>query len=81
MNQQKLDMLDGEVKGAMQQYVSGMLGITEFCDFMALIRSRVGSDTKLCGLLDPNTGLRYPTLKEMSIQAAQHRQSQENLAS
>jgi hypothetical protein len=72
MDQKKLDMLNKEVLEAIQQYVSGMLGITEFCDFMAFIRTRVGPDVKLCGLLDPNTGLRYPSMQEMADQAAQH---------
>lgn len=64
MNQERLNELNTEVRGAVEQYIGGLSTIVELCDFMTFMRKRIGQDTELAGLLDPNTGLRFPTKEE-----------------
>lgn len=65
LTQDRFDTLNNELAEAMQQYVSGLITLVEFCDFASLIKSKLGSDpAAFAGLLDPNTGLRFPTKEE-----------------
>lgn len=64
MNQEKLNTLNTEVMDSIQQYVSGLMTISELCDFMANVKIRMGAVSGLSNLLDPNTGLRYPTMQD-----------------
>ena len=64
MKQERLDELNTEVVNMIQMFVSGMITIVEFTDAMANMKRRIGEDGDLAGLLDPNTGLRFPTKEE-----------------
>ena len=64
MKQQQLDNLNAELLQAIAQYTSGMITIVEFIGFTTNMRRRIGDDTELAGLIDPNTGMQFPTVEE-----------------
>ena len=64
MQQNQLDDLNAELLQAIAQYTSGMITIVEFVSFTTNMRRRIGDDTELAGLIDPNTGMQFPTVAE-----------------
>jgi hypothetical protein len=57
--QQKIDAMQVAVKKALSMYNAGILTLPEMLATMAAAHDGI-ADWNLAGLIDPNTGLRYP---------------------
>ena len=77
MKQNQLDDLNAELVQAIAQYTNGMITIVEFLGFAINMRRRIGDDVELAGLLDPNTGMQFPTVAETDAFMAQVIKDQE----
>lgn len=78
MKQNQLDNLNAELLQAIEQYTNGMITIVEFTGFTTNLRRRMGDDVELAGLIDPNTGMQFPTVKETDDFMAQFTVLEEN---
>lgn len=66
MNQTQLDKLGTELGAVIEQYHNGMITVVELLDFAVKARSnRSVSYDSVAGLVDPVTGLRYPSQAEL----------------
>ena len=61
MTQSDLDRHHENVSHAVQLWADGLITDLELATLMAEDRSALPADEYPSGLLDPNTGLRYPT--------------------
>jgi len=64
MTQDQLDAVNKEATDCMEQFLNGLITIVEFAKFMSVLDRKFTADPDLYGLLDPNTGLRFPTKEE-----------------
>ena len=64
MTQSDLDNFSQTITDAVQMWANGLVTDREFAQYMANLWTEAKTqmeDADLDGLLDPNTGLRYPT--------------------
>jgi hypothetical protein len=67
MNQTQLDLIGTRLGEVLQQYNEGLITIVELLDFAVMIRGdRTVCYESVAGLIDPITGLRYPSQAELA---------------
>lgn len=62
MTDERLIELHNQIVDYVQMYADGFLLITEFARAMAEINAELAADSPV-GMLDPNSGLRFPPLE------------------
>lgn len=66
MTQEELDGIAAQVGTYITQYQAGMITIIEFINAVSFVFIPADlREDELCGLIDANTGMRYPTWEEM----------------
>ena len=58
MNQSEIEYIHTEIIPVLELYINGLITDWELAVKMREVANRM--DNKISGLLDPNTGLRYP---------------------
>lgn len=65
MSQEELNVVHAELVEVHHQYTEGLVTLTEYLNKVVDMRLHIGLRTNLCGLIDPGTGLQYPTQEEL----------------
>ena len=66
MTQEQLTILDAALVNLINQYRDGLTTAIEFMDAVRLLRDNI-KDADIAGLLDPASGLRYPSVEELAV--------------
>lgn len=67
MDQNQLNAIGTELGAVLEQYANGMITVVELLEFaVKLHRNQAVSYESVAGLLDPVTGLRYPSAEELA---------------